>query len=441
MKPSRRRSLYFKLFLIYGLTFLAVATAVGFGFRSQWAEGFHERLVTNLLAYSEYMAADIGSPPNLERAAQLRDRTQIDIIIRGPGLEWATRPALLDDVRAERIQVLKSGQRPRGWFKRPVALSVQQGEHELFFIAPPMREHWSNDYNFIFTIVLAGLILLMSYLVIRRVFRPIQWMKEGAHAFGEGQWDRRIPVCRDDDLGELARTMNNMAERIGGQFKAMRELLIAISHELRSPLTRMQVALEFVSDQKVRRALKDDIVLLDRMTESLLEKERLDRRPDSLALTEENLSALLEEISKPYVSQAPGLVLEVESRPIFARIDRARFALALRNLVENATKFSASSAEPVRLSLEAKDAHIEIRVRDRGPGISQELLLRLGEPFLKADPSRTGTRAHGGFGFGLSLAYSIIKAHGWSLDVTCGEPGTSTGSGTEFTLRGPAVRN
>ncbi|HEX4925571.1 MAG TPA: HAMP domain-containing sensor histidine kinase [Bdellovibrionales bacterium] len=428
MRKPRRHSLYFKLFLIYGLTFLAVAAAVGFGFRSQWAEGLHDRVLTNLIAYSEYLAADIGTPPSLERAAALRERTQIEIVVRGPGVEWATRPELLGDLQSGRVHVVAPGQRPRGWFKKPVALRVARGEFELYFVAPPMREHWSNDYNFILTIVLAGLILFLSYVAIRRVFRPIQWMKEGALAFGDGQWDRRIPVCRDDDLGELARTMNSMAERIGGQFKAMRELLIAISHELRSPLTRMQVALEFVSDQKIRQSLKDDILLLDRMTESLLEKERLERRPDALELRDENLGELLREVAKPYVSRGPGLTVKVPATPVMARIDRSRFSLAIRNLLENAAKFSAEANAPVELVLESAGGPLLIRVRDHGPGIPQDLLLRLGEPFLKADPSRTGSRANGGFGFGLSLSYAILKAHGWNIDVNSGS------GGTEFVL-------
>ena len=131
--------------------------------------------------------------------------------------------------------------------------------------------------------------LLVGYLSVRWLFKPIRSIRKGAAHIGRGNFDYRISEIRRDQLGDLANDINQLAGDVESMLDAKRALLLGISHELRTPLSRMRLTLEFLEDEKNKEDLRDEIVEMEKIVASLLEAERLSNRHARLNRTEVNV--------------------------------------------------------------------------------------------------------------------------------------------------------
>jgi signal transduction histidine kinase len=388
---SFNKSLYLKLLSIYGLTFFLLLVIIACSFKLYRPEGTEKLVISNLKNYAEYLAKDIGSPPDLNAATALHHKTGLDIHIKGPNLKWS------------------SSNEPHDLpWKKHKSIKVTLGDYSYRFSGKHLM---SEDIWQVFALILIGLvvILIVSYKLVRKIFKPLDQMKEAIAAFGEGKWDARIDANSMREFEGLALTLNTMAEKIERHFINMRDLLLAISHELRSPLTRMKVGLEFISDPKIKQSLNEEITTLDRMTEMLLERERLSARPELLNKTETDLADFIK-------SNAALDGIHFHLNPVSkVMLDQARFALAIHNIVDNAFKHGKP---PVEIYLKQDASSITLEIMDHGDGIPNDQIQHLGEPFYRSNLARTSSRNAEGYGLGLSLSFSIIKAHGFEIKVT-----------------------
>jgi signal transduction histidine kinase len=253
--------------------------------------------------------------------------------------------------------------------------------------------------------------LAVSYALVWRLLKPVRDMNRVALEFGVSDWKQRVNPRGHDEFAVLGRTMDSMADRIEGYIRETHDLLAAISHELRSPLTRMKVALEFIDDERIKESLDEEIRVLDRLTGDLLEQRRLTTQPGALHREPTSLAAWIETATAPYRRAAVPVRLEIEGDDRTVSVDQARMDLAIRNLVENALRHAPGSPVTVRLRI-GKGAAFSVEVADEGPGMPEDLLGRLGEPFLLVDSARSGSRRSGGFGLGLSIVRAVAEAHG-----------------------------
>ncbi len=266
--------------------------------------------------------------------------------------------------------------------------------------------------------------LLLLYLAVRWLFRPIKWMQEGTARIGHGELDYRIPVKRRDELGDLTQDINRMADDVQGMLEAKRQLMLAISHELRSPLTRAKVALELLDDEAVRQSILEDIDEMERLIADLLESEALNTRHAILRREPTDLGDLLQAvIDTDFAEQRGRIDVLLPDDRLEEQLDVTRVRLLVRNLVENALRYSPPEGEKVQISASRSGDHLEMRVGDHGDGIPAEHLERITEPFYRADPARS--RATGGIGLGLYLCRLIAEAHGGALQIDS-EPGRGT---------------
>lgn len=406
-----RGSLYLKLLAIYGVTFFLIVTTLTIAIKASRPMSLENSIRNNLHNYASYLAADIGTPPNLDRAQALQKHTRLDMAIIGPGVEWTNDPHLLKKART-RPEIKQ----------RRTYMRIEKGGYVYVFGGRNLKQPEISLEIVLGVIFAFALILTLSYRLVKFVIRPIQDMKAAASAFGEGKWETRIQVRTQDELADLGQTMNNMAEKIDAHFKNMKDLLLAISHELRSPLTRMKVTAEFISDEKIRSSLNDEINILDRMTGMLLERERMSSRPELLEKVQVSLSDIVQRVAKKY----PEAILHLPIHESI-KVDENRFELALNSIIDNAYKHGKP---PVEITAGANHEMIWLEIKDHGQGISKESLTKLGEPFFRQSEARTSSGRADGFGLGLSLAYSIFKAHGFTLTARSDE-------GTTFRLEMP----
>lgn len=260
--------------------------------------------------------------------------------------------------------------------------------------------------------VLIGLAALFAaWGVTRWTLSPLRLASSAMERVAEGDLDHRVPVG-PDEAGRIAATFNTMAERVQTLVQGQRELMAAVSHELRSPLARMRLQAELLADEGARpervEALSRDIEAVDELVEELLESSRLHQGVIALTRSEVDLVDLASEALGAVDLGDRPVVLEVPAGQS-AWVDRRRLLRALTNLLSNIARYTPEDAK-VLLSAEPRGGGVRIIVADRGPGVSEEALEHLFEPFYRADPNRN--RAIGGLGLGLMLVRQIAEAHG-----------------------------
>jgi len=438
------RSLSARVLGVFLLTSLVYVGASRYVFDLVWGTGYLSEVIgAHMALHVEYVLNDIGLPPNVERAKAIVDKVPVDIMIVGPDMHWESdkRFPPLDEVPFSHSRFLVPGvlYEVQPWtktiellelarYENRAFVKIQDGPYQIIFASPKFAEPPRPQIATPIIAVLSVIVLTGCYMAVRWLVKPIRWIKEGAARIGQGDLDYRIPVTRRDDLGELAADINRMADDVHAMLEAKRQLLLAISHELRSPLTRAKVALEFLEDASVRENLITDIGEMERLIADLLESERLNTRHSKLQLTPVNLGELVAGVVDADVAGAEGRVtINLPPQPLTIQADATRLRLLVKNLAENALRYTTPDQPPVEITVRASGESAEIRVCDHGRGMSTHDLARVTEPFYRADPARS--RVTGGLGLGLYLCRRIAEAHGGSLAIQ-----SELGCGTQVTV-------
>src|SRR5262249_53297431 len=223
-----------------------------------------------------------------------------------------------------------------------------------------------------------------------------------------------VPKRSNDEFGALTEAFNRMVGRIKDMLRARDQLLLDVSHELRSPLTRLKVAAELDRDPETKNRMAADLAEMDIMIGELLELERL-RDGAGIRTTRQNLVLILDDVAKNFHDRPPGVKVAAPTAEILADVDSDRIRTVFRNLLENAVKYSLPDSRAVEVSAARNGAHVEIRIRDDGPGIPEGDMPNLFEPFFRVDRSRS--KKTGGYGLGLSISKRIVEAHGGTIAV------------------------
>jgi signal transduction histidine kinase len=288
----------------------------------------------------------------------------------------------------------------------------------------------------------AGLAAVLLTLVLsRRILRPIEALTAAARRMEKGDLSQRVEVQSTDEIGELARAFNAMADGLTRLEELRRNMVTDVAHELRTPLSNICGYLEALRDGVVepRREVIDSIyeeaMLLSRLVNDLQElalaeagQLRLERRPVAPA----DLVNRAVEAARAQAS-AKGIALRADlpaDLPL-VNIDPQRIGQVLGNLLSNAFTHTPSGGEVVVVA-RARASEVEISVRDTGEGIPAEHLPYIFERFYRADKSRS--RLTGGTGLGLSIAKQLVEAHGGRISVK-----SQVGQGTTFTFTLPVT--
>jgi signal transduction histidine kinase len=254
----------------------------------------------------------------------------------------------------------------------------------------------------------------ITYFVLRRTLRPLRALNAGVARLAEGQLDVEVPNPGKDEFGALTGAFNRMARRVRDMLGARDQLLRDVSHELRSPLTRLKVALALLPEHPSKAAMSADVDEMERMVAELLELERL-REGRGVRRERQDLTPLLHEVAAEFEGRLPGVRLGPRSRSLPVEIDRDQIRTVLRNLLENAFKYALPDSRPVTIAAVDEPGRVVVRIQDDGPGIPAAERGRLFEPFFRVDPSRS--KQTGGYGLGLSICKRIMEAHGGSIAV------------------------
>ena len=337
----------------------------------------------------------------------------------GPPLLRRLQPVRLDDGRA--LWVLRPGMR--------TSPSSRQGLMPAGPGAPPpwlAPRGWPDGLGLAaLLLVLFAAVALGAWPVVRGLTRRLEALKQGVEAFGAGALHQRVAEDGRDEVAALGASFNQAATRIEALLESHKSLLANASHELRSPLTRLKMAVSMLEDTPpeqragLRHEIDVNIQELDALVEEVLMASRLDAastldRRDPIDL----LGLAAEEAARVQAA--------VQGDDVRLQGDERLVRRALRNLLENARRYGGGEVE---LTVQRQGDRVQAQVSDRGPGVPEAFRERIFEPFFRL-PGHA--EKAGGVGLGLALVRQIAERHGGS--VRCD---ARAGGGSTFTLTLP----
>jgi len=288
---------------------------------------------------------------------------------------------------------------------------------------------------------------LVCYLLARSMTRPVTRLRQAAQSLAAGDLSARTgapPGPPKGEMVELMRDFDLMAERLETLVESQSRLLKDVSHELRSPLARLSVALG-LAQQKASPELESylsrielEADRLNQLIQRLLTISRLESGADGIRKTRVSLRELVEQIARDAEFESAGRgcrVVSAENDDFQVEADASLVRSAIENVVRNATRYTAEGTTvEVRLARERGPGgeEVVVRVCDSGPGVPAEALARIFEPFYRIDNARN--RQTGGAGLGLSIADRAVRLHGGHVHASNRKEG-----GLEVEIRIPAV--
>ena len=293
--------------------------------------------------------------------------------------------------------------------KRYVIIEVQLPNGVLQTVAPKKRLFSSTAIVFVLWMVLTSLVLfLIAMIFMRNQVRPIRRLAIAAENFGKGRDVSNFKPEGAVEVRQAASAFLAMRDRITRQIRQRTDMLAGVSHDLRTPLTRMRLEIEMLSDATAAENLKTDVTEMERMLEGYLAFARGEgtEKPSST-----NLTALVDGVVAQALRKG-GLIdyhaedkLELPLRP-------NAFKRSITNLIDNASRF----ADHISIRIGLRDDAVEIIIDDDGPGIPDEHHENVFKPFFRIEGSRN--QGTGGIGLGMTITRDVIRSHGGELQLS-----------------------
>lgn len=416
---NARRSLRARLTGLFLLLALAMTLSFVVGMQAVMRYGWHDVAQPLIANYIDRLTAEIGTPPDVAKAQALTHALPLRIRIDGPVVNWSSHPD--EPHRGWRELHHVDADRPASLW-RPTRV-LADGHRIRFGLAALPRDDAPEDRARLIgwaTLLAMLLLVALAYARVRSLLRPLVEIRAGAIRYGAGDFSRPIPARANDELGELAQQVNGMADGLHHLLDAKRQLLLAISHELRSPLTRARLNAELVDAGQARDALLHDLAEMRDLVTDLLESERLASGHTALHTEPTDLNAVARELVAAQFGTEQITLALAPDLPTIA-LDATRIRLLLRNLIDNALRHGAGAAAPTIVMTALDGDVLLLSVRDHGPGVDEAQLAQLAQAFHRPDSARE--RATGGVGLGLYLCRLVAQAHGGSLQLRNADPG------------------
>ena len=462
-------SLSSRLLALFLLTALAAVLLMGSLFSKGLGTQWRRAIVPHLFQYVEYIKDDLGTPIDETRARALAGRLPIQIQVydaSGNTMIFTTRPSPLqiNNISFFEPRRKRSGERESpnngrdsgrdtgrnsghdtgrnsghdtsqehgressrgtsrtsrpndisiGDDRRHPVVRVKTANNQIFIEFARPRSRDTGVVELLLAISGLALLLALCYFLIKRLLKPIGQLQSTVQKISDGDLSARTGATGNDDLAALAQSVDRMSERIQQMLDAKRELLLAISHELRSPLTRARIATELLDTSKHKQKIINDIDEMDSLIARLVDSERL----QSHVVLDKKLWDVRKLVDDTVSTFDANIQTHHANATIKAHVDLTRLQVLLRNLLENALLHgqAADGKETiVSVHLSATDTMLQLLVTDNGAGLAEEHLSSVTEPFYRTDASRT--RKTGGMGLGLYLSKRIAEAHGGLLTV------------------------
>ena len=384
-------------------------------------------------SYLENVFEDLQYPPTQARAEQLVSSMPFDMKIIGSDIDWSSNQEFpnLDvlsfesrnwdliqiktDIEIGQDTYIEGGEFAR--YMNRSFLKVPYGDYIVVLVNPKMSQAVHTTFLFETFLAISLLILLIAFLVVQKMISPIQTIQDGTTRIGSGELQHRITIKQKDELGILAKEINLLAKNVQDMLEAKQRLNLGVSHELRSPITRARLQIEMLEQSQHKEELLNEINAMETIISNLLDSEAINYGHKKLDLKTFHIESKI----KALISKAPYLEniqtsISSDINNLEIEADEVLFEVMLKNVLENASRFTPSNRALIELTLEEINSQsIHITIRDFGPGFNKDDLEKVTEPFFRTSQSRS--RESGGFGLGLYLSKQIVLAHAGFLKI------------------------
>jgi signal transduction histidine kinase len=414
--PKFFSSIFIKLMVIILIAGLGINLTIIFffgAFRHHIANNYRPHLAR----YIDYLVKEIGNPPDPERARRIAAETNMVIDFSSASRSWST----------SKIPFSFPSKRMHIWHRNDRMLAASHhGAHVVHLkhgdgrlsLYMPHQPDAEKKIKVITICLLLFITALMfgAYFAIRWVLKPLRWLKKGVDQVAQGDLSHRVPLKRSDELRDLSNSFNTMTERLQHLIKSKEQLLLDVSHELRTPITRVKVALAIMPESPERASIEEDLNEVESKIADLLETARALNIKSSLQMSSVDLAELIQKTAALFEAGRPEI--RIADMPDLTPIDldAELIGRVLKNILDNAQKYSPDHAAPIEISASMDEAETIISIRDSGIGIPEQDLDFIFEPFYRVDKARTPQQ--GGYGLGLSLSKNIIEAHGGYIHIS-----------------------
>ncbi len=396
---KRRHTLFGRLLVVFFGAAIAIGIAwvISFKFLSNdsYKKSFNKNIITYTRLIADKMRFDPLAQSVIEKAAGVKiitNRYEIIGLINKKDLHFKRLTSYISVTQPQKVFYV-----------------LYENNFEFFMIrVVDQTFHPERVEAIILSLILALIILFFLYKKVQNIFRPVEKIQKMAIEYGKGRFDQLIPVEGDGQLADLTRSINDLALRVSSMLNAKRDLLLAIGHELKTPLARLRMQIELLDEKHPE--MVENITEMTSIIDSLLEAERVSHHSD-LSKEKVDLVSFLQNYKSYEVSVDATGELELEIDPI-------RMDLVLKNIINNSLKYSGPS--PL-IQIVLKNSEREIWITDNGPGVKGDNLNSLTEAFYRPDEGRC--RDDGGVGLGLYLVKNIIDAHDGEINFINMNPG------------------
>jgi signal transduction histidine kinase len=293
---------------------------------------------------------------------------------------------------------------------RKVAIALPDGAMVSAKILPEQRQRWFWIGSWTVTLLFAVIsVTLLGLWAARALTAPLSSFAKAAENFSLNGAAAPLPERGPEEIRSVAKALNRMRERITTLIDDRTKMLAAISHDLRTPITRMRLRSEFIEDDTHRSRMLDDLDQMRSMLESVLSFLRNDRKLESMTLAD--IATTLQLVTDQFADMGHKVTYDGPEHAM-ATVRPDDLNRSITNLVENAVRFGAEVTIRLRMSADT----VTIEVEDDGPGITDARKDVMLEPFVRGDDARNMDEA-AGFGLGLSIARTIALAHGGGLSL------------------------
>lgn len=397
---KKNHSLFGRLLVV----FFGAAIAIGIGWVASFKfladEPYEKSFNRNIITYTRLIADKMRFDPLaktvIENAAGVKiitNRTEIISMISKKDLHFKPLTSYISVTKPDNTFYI-----------------LYENNFEFFLIRVKNQHYHPERIDaFIIAFILALLILFFTYKKVQKIFKPVERIQRMTVEYGKGRFDELIPVEGEGQLAALTSSINDLAVRIRSMLDAKRDLLLAIGHEIKTPLARLRMQVEFIDDD-IKKDMVENINEIKDIVDQLLEAEKVTHHSD--------LNPELIDLNEFVLNYSDDQVKIIQDKPCSVLIDPIRIDLALKNILNNAKKYAPKNSE---IRLELKSDSKEIMITDQGAGVDEKNMDRLTDAFYRPDEARC--REQGGVGLGLYLVKNIIDAHKGNLQFINMNPG------------------
>lgn len=375
---------------------------------------------------------EIGVPPDSTISKEIANEYNINIRYKYKDSIWSSSPNIptIDEISNYNEYVESNkGENYFTFYHKEFLYSVTKIEDGIIILSYYYNPDEALDLEKVIVAVILHLSMFFIplYFILRWLMNPIKTISYAVNQIGEGNYDVNLKIDRDDEFGELAESLNNMTTRVKDSIRAKEQLLMDISHELRSPLTRIKFGLNL---GRSKEKINEDVIEIESMIKKTLDYYRNEFFFLEANLTDTNAITLIENIISSFEIQKIRIAFynfAKNKNRIIIRADEEKLTIAIRNLISNALKYSPENKN-ILVSIDETKKFYKISVRDFGVGLKKEDMNKIFEPFSRIDSSRS--KKTGGYGLGLAIVKKIVELHNAIIEVKSEE-----NEGTEMIIK------